>query len=209
MIIAVDGPTASGKGTIASAIARHFGLPHLDTGLLYRAVGRQVQLAGGDPDNAEHALAGASFPDSLLDDPELRSEDIGGFASRVSVHHDVRTALLDRQRLFAQAECGAVLDGRDIGTVICPDADVKLFVTASLDARTERRFAEMQGQGRDMTRNEVYAQIERRDARDMGRKDAPLKPASDAFILDTTSLDKQASIEAAIAAVEDVRGQRG
>ena len=208
MIIAVDGPTASGKGTVAAAIARHFGLPHLDTGLLYRAVGRQVQLAGGDPDNADHALAGASFPDSLLDDPELRSEEIGGLASRVSVHPAVRTALLDRQRLFARADGGAVLDGRDIGTVICPDADVKLFVTASLDARTDRRFAEMQGQGRDMTREEVYAQIERRDARDMGRKDAPLKPAPDARILDTTTLDKQASIAAAVAAVEEARLRR-
>ena len=169
MIIAVDGPTASGKGTIASAIAAHFGLPHLDTGLLYRAVGRQVQLAGTDPDNPDDALAAADFPDCLLDDPELRSEAIGG-------------------------------------TVICPDADVKLFVTASLDARTDRRFAEMQSQGREMTRAEVRDQIELRDERDMNRKDAPLKPASDAFVLETTALDKNASIAAAIEAVEGERG---
>ena len=198
MIIAVDGPTASGKGTIASAIAAHFGLPHLDTGLLYRAVGRQVQLAGTDPDDAGDALAAADFPDMLLTDPELRSEANGGFASRVSIHPGVRAALLDRQRAFAQADGGAVLDGRDIGTVICPAADVKLFVTASLDARTDRRFAEMQSQGRAMTREEVHAQIERRDERDMGRKDAPLKPAPDAYVLDTTALDKNASIAAAI-----------
>lgn len=206
MIIAVDGPTASGKGTIASAIARHFGLPHLDTGLLYRAVGRQVQLAGTDPDDAADALAAADFPDSLLDDPELRSEAIGGFASRVSIHPQVRAALLERQRAFAQQAGGAVLDGRDIGTVICPDADVKLFVTASLDARTDRRFTEMQSQGREITRDEVHAQIARRDERDMGRKDAPLKPASDAFVLDTTALDKTASIAAAIETVEEARG---
>lgn len=209
MIIAVDGPTASGKGTIASAIAAHFDLPHLDTGLLYRAVGRQVQLAGTDPDDAGDAVAGADFPETLLTDPELRSEETGGFASRISVHPQVRRALLERQRWFAQQEGGAVLDGRDIGTVICPDADVKLFVTASLDARTDRRLAEMQGLGRAMSREEVYAHIERRDARDMGRKDAPLKPAPDAFILDTTMLDKQASIAAAIAAVADARAQRG
>jgi len=206
MIIAVDGPTASGKGTIASAIAAHFGLPHLDTGLLYRAVGRQVQLAGTDPDNPDDALAAADFPDCLLDDPELRSEAIGGFASRVSIHPEVRAALLERQRVFAQQAGGAVLDGRDIGTLICPDADVKLFVTASLDARTDRRFAEMQSQGREMTRAEVRDQIELRDERDMNRKDAPLKPASDAFVLETTALDKNASIAAAIEAVEGERG---
>ncbi|NCP18764.1 MAG: (d)CMP kinase [Erythrobacter sp.] len=205
MIIAVDGPTASGKGTIATAIARHFGLPCLDTGLLYRAVGRQVELVGGDPENAEDALAGADFPDTLLADPELRSEVIGSYASRVSVHPKVRQALFDRQRSFAQQAGGAVLDGRDIGTVICPDADVKLFVTASLDARTDRRFAELKGHGRDVTREEVRDQIARRDERDMGRKDAPLKPAPDAYILETTALDKDASIAAAIEVVETKR----
>ena len=207
MIIAVDGPTASGKGTIASAIAAHFGLPHLDTGLLYRAVGRQVQLAGSDPDSQADALAAADFPDSLLSDPELRSEAIGGFASRVSIPPKVRAALLERQRAFAQQAGGAVLDGRDIGTVICPDADVKLFVTASLDARADRRFGEMQSQGREISRDEIRAQIERRDERDMNRKDAPLKPAPDAFVLDTTALGKDAAIAAAIEAVEQARGE--
>ena len=207
MIIAVDGPTASGKGTLARAIASHFGLPYLDTGLLYRAVGRQVQLAGADADSADDALAAADFPDRLLDDPELRSEAIGGYASRVSVHPQVRAALLERQRAFAQQSGGAVLDGRDIGTVICPDADVKLFVTASLDARADRRFAEMQSQGREITREEIRTQIERRDERDMNRDDAPLKPAPDAFVLDTTTLGKEAAIAAAIEAVEQALGE--
>ena len=140
MIIAVDGPTASGKGTIARALAAHFGLPHLDTGLLYRAVGRQVAQNGGDPDSPADALAACGFPDSLLDDPELRSEASGGLASRVSVHPAVRRALYERQRAFATQPGGAVLDGRDIGTVIAPEAAVKLFVVASVPARAERRF---------------------------------------------------------------------
>ena len=131
MIIAVDGPTASGKGTIARALAAHFGLPHLDTGLLYRAVGRQVFLDGGDPDNGGDALAGCAFPDELLLDPHLRNEETGGLASRVSVHPAVRQALYDRQRRFATQAGGAVLDGRDIGTVIAPEADAKLFIIAS------------------------------------------------------------------------------
>ena len=143
MIIAVDGPTASGKGTIAKALAAHFGLPHLDTGLLYRAVGRQVQLNGGDPDHAGQALAACDFPDNLLDDEGLRSEVVGGLASRVSIHPHVRQALYDRQRAFALQPGGAVLDGRDIGTVIAPDADVKLFVTASVQERARRRWLEM------------------------------------------------------------------
>jgi cytidylate kinase len=129
MIIAVDGPTASGKGTIAKALAAHFGLPHLDTGLLYRAVGRQVALNGGDPDNPADALAACAFSDALLDDDVLRTEEVGGLASRVSIHSTVRRTLYERQRAFATQPGGAVLDGRDIGTVIAPDADVKLFAT--------------------------------------------------------------------------------
>ena len=140
MIVAVDGPTASGKGTIAKALARHFDLPHLDTGLLYRAVGRQVFLDGGDADDAADALAAMSFPDLLLLDPHLRSEETGAFASRVSVHPAVRDALFARQRGFATQAGGAVLDGRDIGTVIAPDADVKLFITASVEQRAKRRW---------------------------------------------------------------------
>ena len=206
MIIAVDGPTASGKGTIAKALAEHFGLPHLDTGLLYRAVGRQVALNGGDPNDASDALAATSFADSLLEDPALRSEDTGGLASRVSVHPGVRQALFQRQRAFAMQEGGAVLDGRDIGTVIAPEADVKLFVTASVEARAERRFREMQERGEPHTLAEITDDLRRRDERDRNRKEAPLIPAEDAYILDTSALDRDAAIAAAIAAVSDAIG---
>lgn len=207
MIIAVDGPTASGKGTISKALAAHFGLPHLDTGLLYRAVGRQVAVGGGDPDKATDALAACSFPDSLLADPALRSEETGGLASRVSVHPAVRQALYERQRAFAQQPGGAVLDGRDIGTVIAPDAAVKLFVTASVEARAMRRWREMQGRGLELQLSAVEADIAARDRRDSERKDAPLRAAEDAILLDTSDLDRDAAIAAAIDAVE--RAMRG
>ena len=205
MIIAVDGPTASGKGTVAAALAAHFGLAFLDTGLLYRAVGRQVFLDGGDPDDSGDALAACAFPDALLLDPHLRSEETGGLASRVSVHPSVRAALFERQRTFATQPGGAVLDGRDIGTVIAPDADVKLFVTASPRARAERRWKEMQSRGSPVTLEEIEADIARRDARDIGRADAPLKPAPDALILDTSALSRDEAIQAAILAVEEAR----
>ena len=201
MIIAVDGPTASGKGTIAKALAAHFGLPHLDTGLLYRAVGRQVQLDGGDPDDPHAALAACEFGDDLLDDDILRSEEVGGYASRVSVHPAVRHALFQRQRAFATQEGGAVLDGRDIGTVIAPEALVKLFVTASVSERARRRWLEMTGRGIDVPLSEIERDIAARDARDMGRKDAPLVAAPDALVLDTTCFNRDAAIEAAIEAV--------
>jgi cytidylate kinase len=155
MIIAVDGPTASGKGTIAKALGAHFHLPHMDTGLLYRAVGYQVALYGGDPDNADEALGACNFPDELLGHPDLRSEATGGLASRVSVHPAVRQALHERQRAFATQAGGAVLDGRDIGTVIAPDADVKLFVTATVEARALRRWKEMQARGESHTLAEI------------------------------------------------------
>ncbi len=203
MIIAVDGPTASGKGTIAKALAAHFGLPHLDTGLLYRAVGRQVALNGGDPDNEDDALAACDFPDTLLADPELRSEASGGLASRVSIHPKVRQALFERQRTFAQQAGGAVLDGRDIGTVIAPDADVKLFVIASVEARAQRRFAEMRETGRNVSLEEIAADLAARDERDTNRKDAPLRAADDAVTLDTTDIGKDAAISAAIKIVEE------
>jgi CMP/dCMP kinase len=202
MIIAVDGPTASGKGTIARALAAHYRLPHLDTGLLYRAVGRQVFLDGGDPDDAGDALAATSFPDSLLTHPELRTEETGGFASRVSVHHPVRQALYDRQRAFATQPGGAVLDGRDIGTVIAPDAQAKLFVTATVEARAERRWREMRERGREVTIEEVAAQIRRRDERDTGRADAPLRVAPGAFVIDNSEMTKEQALAAAIEAVE-------
>ena len=201
MIIAVDGPTASGKGTIARALAAHFGLPHLDTGLLYRAVGRQVQLAGGNPDDPHAAAAACDFPASLLDDEILRSEEVGGFASRVSVHPAVRHALYERQRAFALQEGGAVLDGRDIGTVIAPEAEVKLFVTASPSERARRRWLEMTGRGIGVELAAIEADIAARDARDTGRKDAPLLAAADAVVLDNTAMGRDEAIAAAIAAV--------
>jgi len=206
MIIAVDGPTASGKGTIAKALAAHFGLPHLDTGLLYRAVGRQVFLDGGDPDDAGDALAATSFPDTLLGDPELRDEQTGGLASRVSVHPAVRQALFDRQRSFATRDTGAVLDGRDIGTVIAPEAQAKLFVTASVEARAQRRFLEMRERGAGVNLLEIQDDLRRRDERDRNRAVAPLVPAPDAMVIDTSDLDKDEAVAAAIEAVEQAIG---
>ncbi|MFM5948275.1 MAG: (d)CMP kinase [Novosphingobium sp.] len=207
MIIAVDGPTASGKGTIAKALAAHFGLPHLDTGLLYRAVGRQCALNGGNADDPVAALAACDFPDSLLDDPELRSEENGGLASRVSVHPGVRHALFERQRAFATQPGGAVLDGRDIGTVIAPEAELKLFVVASVPARAERRFREMQAAGRAVSLAEIAADLEVRDTRDRSRAEAPLVAAPDAVLLDTSDLGRDEAIAAAIALAE-VAGAR-
>jgi cytidylate kinase len=202
MIIAVDGPTASGKGTLAKALAAHFGLPFLDTGLLYRAVGRQVQINNGNPDNPADALAGCDFPDSILDDAALRTEEVGGLASRVSIHPQVRAALNKRQVDFANQPGGALLDGRDIGTVIAPHADVKLFVTAPAEVRAQRRYDEMQRHGIDVRFADILADIHARDARDMGRADAPLKAAQDALLLDTGDLTIGGAVQAAIALVE-------
>jgi CMP/dCMP kinase len=197
MIIAVDGPAASGKGTIARALAKHFGLAYLDTGLLYRAVGIATIRAGGDPSEPDDAFTGCGFSDALLDDPELRGESASQAASKASVHPAVRAALLDRQRAFARQSGGAVLDGRDIGTVIAPEADAKLFVTASAEARAERRT-------RDVTEDYevVFADIIARDERDSGRSAAPLRQAEDADLLDTTNLTIDAAIQRAIALVE-------
>ena len=202
MIIAVDGPTASGKGTIAKALAAHFGLPHLDTGLLYRAVGRQCAINGGDADDPGDALTACQFPDRLLADPELRSEATGGLASRVSVHAGVRAALYDLQRAFATQPGGAVLDGRDIGTVIAPEAEVKLFVAASVPARAERRFKEMQAAGRSVSLAEIAADLELRDARDRTRAEAPLVAASYSVLLDTSDLGREQAIAEAIRIAE-------
>lgn len=203
MIIAVDGPTASGKGTIARALAAHFGLPVLDTGLLYRAVGYQTQLNHGDPDNAADALAACDFPASLLDDPALRYESTGSLASRVSVHPEVRRALLQRQVDFANQAGGAVLDGRDIGTVIAPQADAKLFVTATPEERARRRHAEMLGRGVELSYEAVLADVHARDARDTGRADAPLLRAEDALLLDNSNMGVGEAIAAAIAFVSE------
>lgn len=204
MIVAVDGPTASGKGTISKALAAHYGLPWLDTGLLYRAVGRQVALNGGDADNPADALAACAFPDSLLDDPILRDEVTGGLASRVSIHPKVRAALLQRQVDFANQPGGAVLDGRDIGTVIAPHADAKLFVTASAEVRARRRYDEMLGRGIAVDYAAILTDIKARDKRDSERADAPLKAAKDAVLLDNGNLTIGAAVQAAIAAVEQM-----
>ena len=198
MIIAVDGPTASGKGTVAKALAAHFGLPHLDTGLLYRAVGRQVELAGGNPDDTAVALTACDFSDDLLTDPALRSEIVGGLASRVSIHPAVRQALYDRQRAFATQPGGAVLDGRDIATVIAPEAEVKLYVTASVAARAQRRFTEMRKRGEAVTLAAIEEDLRRRDERDTGRADAPLRAAPDAVVLDNSDMTRDESVAEAI-----------
>ncbi|MDZ7588880.1 MAG: (d)CMP kinase [Parasphingorhabdus sp.] len=202
MIIAVDGPTASGKGTIATALAEHFGLPHLDTGLLYRAVGWQIAQGGDDPDDAQAALSACDFDDCLLSEPLLRREAIGALASRVSVHPEVRAALLQRQRDFAAQPGGAVLDGRDIGTVIAPHADAKLFVSADAEVRAKRRFAEMERRGDPRSYEVILADIKARDARDTGRDIAPLRASPDALLLDTSNLTISTAVQAAIAMVE-------
>ena len=206
MIVAVDGPTASGKGTIARAIAAHYRLPHLDTGLLYRAVGRQIELAGSDPDDEATALAACAFDDALLADPALRSEIVGGLASRVSLHPAVRRALYDRQRAFALQPGGAVLDGRDIGTVIAPEAEVKLYTTASIPARAQRRFLEMRKRGEAVTLEAIEADLRLRDARDASRANAPLRQAEDALVLDNSELTPDESIAEALRLVAERLG---
>lgn len=198
MIIAVDGPAASGKGTIAQALAAHYGLAHLDTGLLYRAVGVACARAGGDPDSADDARAACGFADELLSDLELRSEAAGGLASRVSIHPTVRAALLARQREFAGQSGGAVLDGRDIGSVIAPHADVKLFVTASAEVRAARRAHDDPSKSYDA----ILTDISARDARDSARSAAPLIRAADADLLDTSDMSIAAAVKRAIALVE-------
>ena len=202
MIIAVDGPAASGKGTIARALATHYGLPHLDTGLLYRAVGVAVLRAGGDPSSAEDAFAACDFSEAMLHDPEIRSEAASRAASVVSAHPSVRAALLERQRAFAAQPEGAVLDGRDIGTVIAPNARAKLFVTASPEVRAERRLSELIGKGAHVTLDHVRADILARDDRDSHRTAAPLTRAPDALLLDTSNLTIGDAVQAAIALVE-------
>jgi len=202
MIIAVDGPAASGKGTIAKALARHFGLPHLDTGLLYRAVALNLLRWGGDPDSEFAAARAADFSQIDFDDPELRSETVGGLASRISAYPLVREALLERQRGFAAQPDGAVLDGRDIGTVVAPGADVKLFVTASPEVRARRRFEELARSGRTASYEDVLIDIQARDARDANREVAPLVQAADAILLDTSDMAIDAAVQRAVELVE-------
>lgn len=203
IVIAVDGPAASGKGTIARALAKHFGLPLMDTGLLYRAVALNLWRWGGDPADEFEALRACSDLGFDPDDPELRSEPVSAIASRISVYPSVRTALLGRQQDFAGQVGGAVLDGRDIGTVIAPEADVKLFVTASPKVRAERRMKELEARGMHAHYDEVLADIHARDERDSGRETAPLKPAADAILLDTSDLDVDAAIAEAIRLAEE------
>ena len=205
MIIAVDGPAASGKGTIAKALAAHYGLPHLDTGLLYRAVGIAVLRAGGDPSDEGEAFHACGFDETLLTDPGLKSEAAGRAASIVSAHPSVRAALLERQRDFARQKGGAVLDGRDIGTVIAPEAGAKLFVTASPEVRARRRFEELERMGLSVAYDHVLGDIRARDERDSGRGIAPLKQAEDALLLDTSALDVAAAVATAISLVEQRR----
>lgn len=201
--VAIDGPAAAGKGTISKAVAAYFGFAHLDTGLLYRAVGAKV-LDGVAPLEAAQTLEAAD-----LDRDDLRTPDVAQAASRVAVLPEVRAALLDFQHAFARQAGGAVLDGRDIGTVICPEAEVKLFVTASPEIRAERRFLELEANGHDVIREEVLADVIARDDRDMNRADAPLKPAVDAVVLDTSDLSIDAAVAAAVARVQVVLDQRG
>lgn len=201
MIIAVDGPTASGKGTIARQLAAHFRLPVLDTGLLYRAAGYQVAQNGGDPQNPADALAACNFDDSLLDNPILRHESSGALASQLSVHTAVREALFQRQVDFANQPNGAVLDGRDIGTVIAPHADAKLFITARPEVRARRRHDEMCERGLTLSYDDVLADIRARDARDIGRKEAPLRQAADALLIDNSDMSREEVLQMAIAFV--------
>lgn len=202
MIVAVDGPAASGKGTIARAVARHFGLPHMDTGLLYRAVALNLLRWDGDPESEFSAVRACDFSQVDFADPELKSEAVGGIASRISAYPLVRQALVERQRAFAGQEGGAVLDGRDIGTVIAPEADAKLFVTASPEVRARRRYDELLRMGLHAEYDEVLLDIRARDERDSNRAAAPLTRAGDAVLLDTSEMDAEEAVAAAIAAVE-------
>lgn len=202
MIIAIDGPAASGKGTIARALGAHYGLPVLDTGKLYRAVGVAVSRAGGNPDDEADALAACGFDDLLLQDPELVSEEAGALASRVSIHPAVRAALLQRQRDFAGQPGGAILDGRDIGTVIAPHAHAKLYIVASVEARAERRQRELATRGESPAIDDLIRNIAARDARDSSRDSAPLLRAADAALLDTSKIGIDTAVRQAIALVD-------
>ncbi|HLH93897.1 MAG TPA: (d)CMP kinase [Xanthobacteraceae bacterium] len=209
MIIAIDGPAASGKGTLGKRLAAHFGLRHLDTGLLYRAVAKALLDAGHPLDDVAQAVAAARALDpESFEENTLKSHAIGEAASLVSAIPDVRGALMDFQRDFGRAAPGAVLDGRDIGTVIFPDADVKILVTATAEERARRRTRELNAAGVKASEAEILADIRRRDERDTSRAVAPLRAAADAHLLDTTHLDIDAAFRAAVEIVEAVRAGR-
>jgi CMP/dCMP kinase len=209
MIIAIDGPAASGKGTLGKRLAGHYGLRHLDTGLIYRAVAKAVLDAGHSPDDRARAMAAAEALDPRhFDEAALKRQAVGEAASLVSAIPEVRKVVLAFQREFGRTPPGAVLDGRDIGTVIFPDADVKIFVTATPEVRARRRAAELEQAGEHINQADVLADIRRRDERDSRRAIAPLKAATDAHLLDTTHLDIDAAFRAAIDIVEAVRAGR-
>ena len=207
LVIAVDGPAASGKGTVARALARHFGLPHMDTGLLYRAAALNLWRWGGDPASEFEAVRACAELNLDGNDPELRSEPVSMIASSISAYPAVRAALLERQRDFASQAGGAVLDGRDIGTVIAPDAAVKLFVTATPEVRAGRRMLELEARGMKAHYAEVLADIHARDERDSTRPAAPLRQAEDAILLETSELDVEAAVAEAVRLVEVKLGQ--
>lgn len=207
MIIAIDGPAASGKGTLARRLAAHYGLRHLDTGLLYRAVGHQMLVRGLDPNDAEAAERVAADLDlEAMDEAPLRTAGVGEAASIVAAHQGVRSVLLDLQRQFAGTPPGAVLDGRDIGTVVCPDAPFKLYVTATAEVRAGRRHVELVKGGDTISQSQVLDDIHRRDKRDGERATAPMRAAADAYLLDTSNLDIEAAFRVAVDYVDRTRG---
>jgi cytidylate kinase len=208
MIIAIDGPAASGKGTLGRRLAAHYGLRHLDTGLLYRAVAKAVIDASTPDDRAAAIAAARSIDRTRLDDPALKADRVSNVASVVSAIPEVRAALLDFQRQFAATSAGAVLDGRDIGTVIAPHAEVKIFLTASAEERAQRRLRELAARGEKHEFAAILADIKQRDARDANRAVAPFKPAADAHVLDTTGLDAEGTFAAAVALIDRIRAQR-
>lgn len=209
MIVAIDGPAASGKGTLARRLADYYHLPHLDTGLTYRAVAHMLIRNGWPLDDEAHAIEAARQVDLAdLDREALSAHDVADAASKVAVIPEVRRVLVEKQRAFSRNPAGAVLDGRDIGTVVCPDADVKLYVTASAEVRAERRLRDIESRGGRADIAEILADIVQRDKRDMGRADSPLKPAADAHLLDTSEMSIEAAFLAAKAIVDDALAKR-